>query len=145
MGLSTRDELLEMSETTIETPLLKLLMVEDLPHWQIAIQSVVEPIEQVYVVGCVDNYDAAMALWDEFPVGDKPNVALLDFQIVGDKTGLDVARALTHRGLAEHQIVMISSSSPDVIGEHPYAYIPKSKVVDLLPAVLEGIRNTFRA
>ncbi|MDB5643255.1 MAG: response regulator [Hyphomicrobiales bacterium] len=48
------------------------------------------------VLGIADDYDSALALAG----AEKPDLALLDIQLIGRRTGLDVARELSQRGVA---------------------------------------------
>lgn len=120
---------------------LKVFMVEDLPRWQMALQALLETLPNIEVVACTDNFDDAIQAWESLPQSKKPNLALLDFQIIGIQSGLDVAHALEQRNMSPEQIIMVSSSSPQVIGKHPYGYIPKQQAVDALPVAIEGIRQ----
>jgi len=123
---------------------LRVLMVEDSPHWQEAIQSLVGMIPGLTLLSCVDNFEDALAFYNQNLAGPseaRVNLALLDFQIQGAKSGLDVAKALCAKGFAQERIVIVSSSPPSLIGEHPYGYVPKSRVFEELPVAIAGIAN----
>lgn len=47
------------------------------------------------VVGIADDYDSAVAL----AVATQPQLAILDYQLIGKRTGLDVAMALASLGV----------------------------------------------
>jgi DNA-binding response OmpR family regulator len=74
---------------------LKLIVVED----EFLVATMIEDmlVEGGHVVlGIADDYDSALALAE----ASRPDLALLDVQLIGPQTGLDVARELSRRGVA---------------------------------------------
>jgi two-component system, response regulator PdtaR len=74
---------------------LKLIVVED----EFLVATMIEDmlVEGGHVVlGIADDYDSALALAD----ASRPDLALLDVQLVGPRTGLDIARKLSLLGVA---------------------------------------------
>jgi DNA-binding response OmpR family regulator len=74
---------------------LKLIVVED----EFLVATMIEDmlVEGGHVVlGIADDYDSALALAE----ASRPDLALLDVQLIGPRTGLDIARELSNRGVA---------------------------------------------
>lgn len=126
---------------------LKVLLVEDDPAWQQAIEGLLMLEKEYVLVEKVDTYEKALLAYQQH----NPDVVLLDWKInqedpSTEKDGLMVGEALnTKFSHPPHQIVLISGSSPDEIPENEFLYVPKSRISTDLPATLRGIGEVLSA
>jgi response regulator of citrate/malate metabolism len=115
--------------------LIPVLIVEDDPHWQAGIQVLLQESGRFQAVSTVDHYEAALTAFVQY----QPQLVLLDWQIVGEKDGLDVGHKLLQLGLPSHQIILISAASPQSIPKHPFLYIPKNQISNQLLPLLDSV------
>ncbi|WP_303672909.1 response regulator [Vampirovibrio chlorellavorus] len=115
--------------------LIPVLVVEDDPHWQEGIQVLLQQSGRFQAVSIVDHYEDALSAFTQY----QPQLVLLDWQIIGEKDGLDVGHKLLQLGLASHQIVLISAANPQSIPSHPFLYIPKNQISDQLLPLLDAL------
>lgn len=114
---------------------IPILLVEDEPLWQRAIQDLLSHTGHFQLVGICEDFDSAMRSFVENP----PQMVLLDWKIKGAKDGLMVGEALLEAGLRPDQIVLISGSSTSSIPPHPFLYVPKSRISEDLMPLLESV------
>jgi DNA-binding NarL/FixJ family response regulator len=109
---------------------VSILLVEDEPLWQEAIKTLLELSGNYHLVGVADNYEEALVLVAQH----KPQLALLDWKIKGQKDGLVLADTLLSQGMASWQLTMVSGSPKNQFPPNPYGYVPKAQIAqDLLP------------
>ncbi|MCA9798939.1 MAG: response regulator transcription factor [Cyanobacteria bacterium HKST-UBA04] len=117
----------------------KLLIVEDEPLWQTALSSLIDTRPDLQVVGVVDNAAEAMGLVES----QGPDIMLLDWKIKGPVDGLELANTLTegvHAQYAPWQVIMITGSPREQLGDIPYGFVPKPAIAQrLLQAIDEAL------
>ncbi len=118
--------------------LIPVLIVEDDPHWQVGIRALLEQTHRFQAVSTVDHYEEALEAFMQH----QPQLVLLDWQIVGEKDGLDIGHKLLQLGMSSHQIVLISAANPQSIPSHPFLYIPKNQISDQLLPLLDALFPT---
>jgi DNA-binding NarL/FixJ family response regulator len=115
------------------------MLVEDEPLWQYAIAGLLATTaqrtagEQYRLVATADNFDDALAAYE----AQQPEFVLLDWRIRGLQDGLAVGHALLARGVAPHQIVLVSGSEQSLIPANPFGYVPKARLADELLTCLD--------
>jgi DNA-binding NarL/FixJ family response regulator len=116
---------------------LKIMLVEDEPHWQEGIKAFLSLKPEWQLVSTTDNFEAAVQAYQTH----LPDIILLDWNIKGEKDGLDVAEALHLLGAPDNHMIVVSGSDPSVIPENPYHYVPKQSVSTKLIATIEAIQE----
>ncbi|MBY0404964.1 MAG: response regulator [Cyanobacteria bacterium] len=116
---------------------LKIMLVEDEPHWQEGIKAFLSLKPDWKLVSITDNFEAAVNAYQTH----QPNIILLDWNIKGEKDGLDVAEELHLLGVPEDHMIIVSGSDPSVIPTNPYHYVPKQSVSTKLIATIEAIQE----
>lgn len=119
----------------------RILMVEDEPRWQTAIEGLLSTLPDTELVGHTDTFDDAMTLYDTL----KPDIVLLDFQIRGEKSGVDVGNALIARGHAPDRLILVSAANPAEIPTHTFHYVPKGRIGDLLLPQIQAIQTVSQS
>lgn len=123
---------------------LPLLLVEDDPQWQAACAALLAtaPLPGYEVVGVAASSAQALALFEAtFKVG-QPYGVLLDWQLSDGPRGLEVGLAMVEAGLPASQIVLISGSSDEEIGPHPFGRVPKTRLANnLLPFLATMVQS----
>lgn len=115
--------------------LIPVLIVEDDPHWQAGIETLLQESKRFQAISTVDRYEDALKAFSDH----NPKLVLLDWQILGEKDGLDIGHQILQRGLPCHQIILISVANPQSIPKHPFLYIPKNQLSDQLLPLLDSI------
>lgn len=113
----------------------RILLVEDTPAWQQGVRALLATNARFELIGVADCYEDAMRLFDEM----QPDVALLDWQIRGERDGLAVGQAFLSRDLPLERIIMMSSSASSSLPTHPFLFVPKARLVDELLPLLESV------
>lgn len=109
---------------------MRVLLVEDEPLWQHAVGQLVATLPGWQLVGVAVHHAEAMKHYTEL----KPDVVLLDWNIIGEKDGADVGRDLLALGHSTGRMVMVSGADPAMLPETPYPKVPKSRMsIDLIP------------
>jgi DNA-binding NarL/FixJ family response regulator len=112
---------------------IRVLLVEDEPLWQEAIDILLKPDSRFNLVGVAASYESAIETFQQV----NPQLVLLDWKIQGLKDGLEAGQFFLQQGLASEKIILISSSPASTIPAHPFLHIPKNRLADdLLPALL---------
>lgn len=114
---------------------IRILLVEDEPMWQQAMQALLAADSRFELVGVADNAESALAAFAE----TRPEVVLLDWKIRGNRDGLEVGQTLLEKGLPSHRIVLVSGSDPASIPAHPFLYVPKNRIASELLPLLESV------
>lgn len=114
---------------------IRLILVEDEPLWQQAIAALLESESQLALLATVDNAaDALSAIKDH-----DPQVLLLDWKIKGAVDGLELANMLIP-GYEPSQIIMITGSPAEQLGQHPFRYVPKPSIAEaLVPEIQKAV------
>ena len=111
-----------------------VLIVEDNPKWQRAIEQLLMLAPTYSVCGVVASYDDALVQYQAL----RPDWVLLDWQLTGKQTGIDVANALqAHYGHSPEQLILISGSNPTDIPEHSLKAIGKGQLAKELLGYLQ--------
>lgn len=118
----------------MQTP-VPILLVEDEPMWQQGIETLVSTDERFSLVGVTDHYEAAIESFQTL----HPQIVLLDWKIHGQRDGLEVGDWLIKAGVPPEHIVLISGSNPSSIPQHPFLFVPKSRISSELLPLLESI------
>jgi DNA-binding NarL/FixJ family response regulator len=118
---------------------VRILLVEDEPMWQEGIRALLSTVPGLELVAVAEDYDQALQAFQS----QKPNLVLLDWNLKGDRTGLDVGRALEEfHGFSASRIVLVSGNDPSVIPPHAYSAVPKHqiaiKLVDMIQRVTKN-------
>lgn len=126
--------------------MLKILLVEDDPNWQQAISQLLSLEPGYRLVGVADNYDDALILAELH----QPDMVLLDWQIKPDKNGaikdgIATGHALMEKKLSPERFVVISGSPAADIPEHPFLFVPKSRLATELLGTLNGIGDHVKS
>ncbi len=117
---------------------IQILLVEDDPTWQHGIRALLSSEPRFQLVAVADTYDGALQRFHQH----KPDLVLLDWQILGEQDGLDVGRALEESGFTTERIILISGADPHTIPENPYLLIPKPHLAtELLPTIQTVTKN----
>jgi DNA-binding NarL/FixJ family response regulator len=111
---------------------IPILLVEDDPQWQTAIQSLLEADTRFQLAATADCYETALTAFQQV----QPKVVLLDWKIKGEQDGLAVGDSLQKAGIPPERIILISGSSPSSIPAHPFLYVPKTRLAnELIPLI----------
>lgn len=114
---------------------VKILLIEDEPLWQKAIQDLIAGDSRFEVVAVSDDFVSALAAYEE----TRPEAVLLDWQIHGLQDGLAVGDAILQKGLPPERIILISGANPSSIPSHPFLYVPKNRIADELLGLLASV------
>lgn len=117
------------------TKSIPILLVEDDPQWQAAIQALLASDSRFQVAATADHYEAALAAFYE----THPEIILLDWKIKGDQDGLAIGAALQQAGVPPERMILISGSSASSIPAHPYLYVPKSRLANELVPLIASV------
>lgn len=110
----------------------RIMLVEDDPSWQVGVDALLSGEEGLDLVAVTDNFDAAMALFE----AEKPDVVLLDWQINGEKDGIEVGKALLAQGFPADRMILVTGSDPAILPPHPFRLVPKARIAsDLIYAI----------
>ncbi|MEM0950679.1 MAG: response regulator [Cyanobacteria bacterium P01_H01_bin.74] len=107
--------------TETKQPPVQVLLVENDPAWQNIIGRLVQNHPAFMLCNTVDHYDAAIKAFQSY----RPDFVILDWQINGKKSGVDVGHALLELGLPAEKMVVVSSAPLSAMPAHPFFYIPK--------------------
>ena len=122
-----------------DSNILRVQLVEDDPMWQEGVRQLLSTTDQVELVQVADNYMDGLSGYE----AAKPDVVLVDWQLNGEQSGLDLANTLvSEHGHSAERIIVISGSNPAVFPQHPYRFIPKSVIASQLIDALQGIYLT---
>ena len=124
-----------------------LLIIEDDPSWQLALQSLVPLSPHLHLLGCAATLAEAHTLLEQAQAQGQPlpQWIWLDWQLAPNPTtgerdnGLSVAQSLQQRwpALQNHQFLLISATEPQDLPPHPFLHYPKQHLrQSLLPWVL---------
>ncbi len=118
----------------------KILIVEDESPIAESLNEILEVLEHE-VVGIASSYEEAIDLLK----GSKPDLVLLDIQLKGDKTGLDVAETINEQFSVPY-IFTTAFADKDTIEQAselgPYGYIVKPYgMKDINPAIEIALSN----
>ena len=114
--------------------IIHVLLVEDDPTWQVGVDALFSSEENIDLLAVVDNYEDALKAFDE----EKPDVVLLDWQIKGERDGLQVGQKLLERGFPASRMILVTGSDPALLPKHPFRLIPKPRIAsDLVYAIQE--------
>lgn len=114
---------------------VRILLIEDEPNWQLGIGALLATDPRLELSGIADNYKDAIEAYRQ----KQPQAVLLDWQIKGNPDGLAVGQTLLEMGLPPERIVLISGANPGSIPEHPFLYVPKSRLHDELLPLLAAV------
>ena len=114
---------------------VRILLVEDEPLWQEGIRALLQSQGRYALVGVAEDFQSAVRCFQ----AESPQIVLLDWKIQGSQDGLAVGAWLMEQGILPEHIVLISSSSPSLIPEHPFIHVPKSRLSDELLPLLDSI------
>jgi DNA-binding NarL/FixJ family response regulator len=117
---------------------IRVLLVEDEPLWQEAIDILLKPDSRFNLVGVAASYELAIETFQQVD----PQLVLLDWKIQGLKDGLEAGQFFLEQGLASEKIILISSSPADAIPAHPFLHIPKNRLADDLLPLLAGVTTS---
>ncbi|WP_373531388.1 response regulator [Vampirovibrio sp.] len=109
---------------------IQILLIEDDPVWQEAIKALLSSTVQFELAAIAEDMDSALLAYQR----KTPEIILLDWQILGEKDGIEVGKILLSQGVPSEHIVLISGANPSSIPKHPFLYVPKPLIAtDLLP------------
>jgi DNA-binding NarL/FixJ family response regulator len=112
---------------------IQILLIEDDPTWQDGIKTLLSSAPQFELSAIAKDYDTAIEAYN----AKQPEAILLDWQILGEKDGIEVGEELIRKGLPPERIILISGANPSSIPKHPFLYVPKSQIYnDLLPLLI---------
>lgn len=112
---------------------VRVLLVEDEPNWQAGISALLATNPRFELVAVADHYESALLAYQD----ERPEVVLLDWQILGKKDGLEFGCFLTSENFPPERVVLISGANPGDIPKHPFLYVPKKQLSeDLLPLLI---------
>lgn len=114
---------------------MKILLVEDELLWQQGVTQLVGLVTGSEMVAVVDNYDDAVTAYKQH----QPDVVLLDWNLPGDKDGIDVGKYLIEQGHSPDCMLLVSGANPEDIPPIPYRHIPKSVMSGQLIQALQDI------
>ena len=114
---------------------IRILLVEDEPAWQEGIRVLLATDPDLSLVAVTDTFDGAVAAYE----ANRPEIALLDWQIVGEKDGLAVGAWLEAQGMPTHRILLISGAPASTIPPHPYLAVPKPRLASELVMTIRSV------
>ncbi len=111
--------------------MIKVLLVEDEVLWQQGVAALLMTESDMELAGTVDNADDGEVFFEAI----QPDVVLIDWKIRGSRDGMELARTL-ERKLSPKRMILVTGSPAEQIPEHPYFYVPKSRIAsDLVPQI----------
>ncbi len=112
---------------------VRILLVEDEPLWQQAIQDLLATDERFEIIATADNAKDALQAFQQA----QPQAILLDWQICGEQDGLEFGHQVLTLGLPPERVILISGANPGTIPKHPFLYVPKKQIPEeLLPLLV---------
>lgn len=115
---------------------MKILLVEDEPLWQQGVAQLVTLVPGASMVAVADNYTDAVDAYDKYA----PDVVLLDWNLPGEKDGIDVGQYVMEKGHLPERMLLVSGANPESIPPIPYRHIPKSMMASQLLQALQDIQ-----
>ncbi len=115
--------------------LIKVLLVEDDPAWQAALTALLTSESRFDVVAAVPSYEEALPAW----ATHQPDLVLLDYELLGPQTGLDVAHALSAQGFPAEKMILVTATDPAQLPRHGLTLVPKPQAAERLLSVLKGV------
>jgi hypothetical protein len=105
-------------------------VLDDDTAWLNAYQQLLGQLPQV---AHVQAFNSPTHLFAWLEAGHRADRYILDFDLQTDQTGVQVGQhLLQHYQATPEAIVLSSATLPQVIGQHPFAFCPKSNVAQWL-------------
>lgn len=124
-----------MPDSPLQDTSIKVLLVEDDPAWQAALTALLASENRFQVVATATDYDAALQAWRLH----QPELVLLDYELLGPQTGLDVAQALSAQGFPAEKMILVTATDPAQLPRHGLTLVPKPQAAEQLLEVLERV------
>jgi CheY-like chemotaxis protein len=115
---------------------IRLLLVEDEPHWQTGIQHLLALWPGECTVTVASNEAEALAAFQS-----DYNAILLDWKLANGDDGLELGQTLVNSGYPPQNIVVISGSDAAIMPAHPFRFVPKSRIAQELIQTLTEITD----
>ena len=120
---------------------ISVVVVEDEPLWQSAIELLLSAEPDMTVVAQADCAEDALKLIESHT----PDVVLLDWKIKGPVDGLELATHLLAQYSPE-SLILISGSPAEIIPENPFAYVSKPNIASkLIPTIRHAMQASKTA
>ncbi|GFN29935.1 response regulator transcription factor [Paenibacillus xylaniclasticus] len=122
---------------------LKLMIVEDDPHWLKLLTQMLNEEPEFLVVGTADHYEEAIRLYDQL----KPDIVLIDVILGNDQNGgIKTAAELGARSAPPDIIMLTSMTDAHIVTESFAAgavqYIAKKNYKEL-PGTIRSLHRDF--
>lgn len=121
----------------MESTTIRIAIVEDEPLWQQGIQTLLGLDKSLVVVTvCGTAHEALDKLQP-----DVADVVLMDYQLGGAITGIDVAKSLMERGYTAKQIILITGSPAEQLPANDYGYVCKPQIASQLISSIQAVHS----
>ena len=119
---------------------IQIAIVEDEPLWQQGIQTLLS-LDKTFNVAlvCGTSHEAL----DKIQPG-LVDIVLMDYQLGGAVTGMDVAKSLLERGYTEKQIILITGSPAEQLPDNNYGYVCKPQIASQLVATIQSVTEVIQ-